>query len=120
MEEQEANNITMVDIFEKQAKTIPHKPFVLFQDRSYTYQEVDQDANRLARFVQHSGVVRIRETVALFLHNEPAFISTWLGFNKLGVATAFVNVNLRLESLLHCILISGAKAVVCGRGKYMT
>ncbi|XP_072051448.1 long-chain fatty acid transport protein 2-like [Amphiura filiformis] len=115
MHELEVNNITMVDIFEKQAQNRPQKPFMLFEDRSYTYQEVDQEANKLARFIQHRGAVRIRETVAVFLHNDPAFIWTWLGFNKLGIATAFVNTSLRLESLLHCILVCGAKVVVCGK-----
>ncbi|XP_072039078.1 long-chain fatty acid transport protein 6-like [Amphiura filiformis] len=110
-----ANNTTIVDIFEAHVQKSPDKPFILFEDECYTYLDLEKETNRIARFVQHSGVVGMRDTVAVMMYNEPGFISTWFAFNKLGVATAFLNYNLKALSLLHCIKMSEAKAVICGR-----
>ena len=114
-----ASNTTIIDLFEDHVQKTPSKPLLLFEDESYSYLDIDQESNRMARFIQHSGVIGLRDTVAVLMHNEPGFISTWLAFNKLGVATALLNYNLKSASLLHCIKVSGAKAVVCGRGTFL-
>ena len=118
-QEMEANSLTIVDVFERQVINRSHKPFILYEDASFTYQDVDRETNKLARFIQHCGALKMRDTVAFFIHNEPAFLWSYLGFNKLGIAAALVNINLRLQSLLHCITICGAKAVICGKGKLL-
>ncbi|XP_072039081.1 long-chain fatty acid transport protein 2-like [Amphiura filiformis] len=110
-----ATNTTIIDIFEAHVQKSPDKPFILFEDECYTYLDLEKETNKMARFVQHSGLVGMRDTVAVMMYNEPAFISTWFAFNKLGVATAFLNYNLKAVSLLHCIKMSEAKAVICGR-----
>ncbi len=111
------NNTTVVDIFEDRVRKFPDKPLILFKDECLTYLDVEKESNKMARFVQHSGVVKLRDNVAVLMHNEPAFISTFFAFNKLGVSTALLNYNLKAQSLLHCIITSDAKAVVCGRGR---
>lgn len=52
--------------------------------------------------------------VALFMENRSQYVGLWLGMAKIGVEAALINFNLRLEALVHCITISGAKAVVFG------
>ena len=50
--------------------------------------------------------------VALFLENGIEFFSLWIGLSKLGVITAWINSNLKMEPLLHSLEVSGAKVVV--------
>ena len=40
------------------------------------------------------------------------YVGTWLGLAKLGIVTALINYNLRLETLAHCINSSHSKALI--------
>ena len=112
-----ADGTTVADVLESHAEKTPDKPFILFKDDSYSYADISRESNQMARFVHHSGVAGLRDSVAMLMHNEPAFLSLFYAFNKLGVASAFLNYNLKPQSLLHCITTCEAKAVVCGRGE---
>jgi acyl-CoA synthetase (AMP-forming)/AMP-acid ligase II len=44
--------------------------------------------------------------------NKPEYIATWLGLGKIGVITALINTNLRMQSLVHCLTIAKVKAII--------
>ena len=48
------------------------------------------------------------------MENKPEMIASWLGLAYIGGIASFINTNLRRESLLHCITVCGAKAIVFG------
>jgi len=50
--------------------------------------------------------------VAVFMESCVEFVGTWLGLAKLGIVTALINFNLRLETLAHCINSSHSKALI--------
>lgn len=50
--------------------------------------------------------------VAVFMESRLEFVGTWLGLAKLGIVTALINFNLRLETLAHCINSSHSKALI--------
>jgi acyl-CoA synthetase (AMP-forming)/AMP-acid ligase II len=50
--------------------------------------------------------------VALFLENGIDFFALWLGLSKLGVISAWINSNLKLETLAHSLNISKCTAIV--------
>jgi len=52
------------------------------------------------------------DVVALFMESRLEFIGMWLGLAKLGIVTALINFNLRLETLAHCINSSNSKALI--------
>lgn len=54
------------------------------------------------------------DVVALLMESQPLVVALWLGLAMVGVEAAFINYNLRQESLLHCISVSGARAIVFG------
>ncbi len=109
-------NQTVVDTFEEQAERVPNKPFLFYKDECHTFGQVDRDANKLAHFLQDSGLT-VGDAVAFVLPNAPVYISSFLACNKIGTAAAFVNYNLKHHALLHCIRLSDAKAVLCSKGK---
>jgi acyl-CoA synthetase (AMP-forming)/AMP-acid ligase II len=52
--------------------------------------------------------------VALFMESRPEYVGIWLGLAKIGVVTALINFNLRLETFAHCVNVAGAKSVIFG------
>nr|XP_054768787.1 long-chain fatty acid transport protein 6-like [Lytechinus pictus] len=107
---------TIADKFEEHATKSPAKTMLIFEGKSYTYDDINRRANRIAKIAQRMGLKR-GDKVAFFIGNEPAFIWTLLGFCKLGVTCALLNVNLRSKSLLHCLQISEANTLVTVAGK---
>ncbi|XP_077862356.1 LOW QUALITY PROTEIN: long-chain fatty acid transport protein 6-like [Saccoglossus kowalevskii] len=107
-------NRFMSDLFEQAKKRNPEKACLVFQDRTYSYEEIDRLSNKFANFARNQ--VKTGDTMAHFMYNEPAFIWTWLGCAKLGVKSAFINYNLRDKSLVHCINLSKANILVIGEG----
>uniref|UniRef100_A0A8D2IYN9 long-chain-fatty-acid--CoA ligase n=1 Tax=Varanus komodoensis TaxID=61221 RepID=A0A8D2IYN9_VARKO len=103
---------TMLDIFLAKVQKHPEKPFILFEEETYSYRDIDQRSSQVARvFRGHLGL-KGGETVAVFLKNTPAYTWVWLGLEKIGCATACVNYNIRLKSLLHAFSSCKAKVVV--------
>ncbi|XP_002732215.1 long-chain fatty acid transport protein 6-like [Saccoglossus kowalevskii] len=105
----------VVDLFISSAAKHPYKACVIYQNRIFTYGDIDRMSNKLANFVKQRGLKR-GDTVVIVMHNEPAFIVAWIAFAKLGIKCAFMNYNLRTESLIHCLDVSEAKTILLGEG----
>lgn len=79
--------------------------------RTVTYRELDAMANRFGHWAQSRRLKR-GDTIALVMLNRAEFIAAWMGFAKVGVATALINTNLTGHALAHCLSISNASQVV--------
>jgi len=79
--------------------------------RALTYREVDAMANRFGHWAQSRRLKR-GDTIALVMLNRAEYIAAWLGFAKVGVATALINTNLTGHALAHCLSISNASQVI--------
>lgn len=104
---------TVADILEHWAKVRPQNTAIVFEDKSYTYKELEENASRYARWAQSIGLKR-GDAVALLMENRPEFIFAWGGLIKLGVTVALINTNLRERALAHSLTISGAKHLILG------
>ncbi|XP_033037253.1 long-chain fatty acid transport protein 6 isoform X2 [Trachypithecus francoisi] len=106
--------VTVLDKFLSHAKRQPRKPFIIYEGDIYTYQDVDKRSSRVAHvFLNHSSLKK-GDTVALLMSNEPDFVHVWFGLAKLGCVVAFLNSNIRSNSLLNCIRTCGPRALVVG------
>ncbi|KAM9860879.1 long-chain fatty acid transport protein 2-like [Aulostomus maculatus] len=103
---------SIVDCFLDQAAKQPQKTFLVFEERSFTYRQADQESNKAARAL--APLLGEGDTVAVFLANEPAFVWIWLALAKLGCTAALLNYNIRSKSLLQCFSCCGAKVLVAG------
>lgn len=70
--------ITFIDVFERMAASRPSKVFLRFNDESYTYGEMQRRMSKIANMGLAMGLKR-GDVVAIFMHNEPAYIWTWMG-----------------------------------------
>ena len=91
----------------------PQKAAFIFEQKTWTFQDIEDYSNRVANYFKSEGYKK-GDKVALFLESCPEFVCLWLGLSKLGVITALINVNLRLDSLCHCVSTAGARAILYG------
>jgi fatty-acyl-CoA synthase len=85
---------------------------VIFEDRQVTYRELDAMANRYGHWIKGRGLRR-GDVAALVMPNRIEYLAIWLGFSKVGVATALINNNLTGPALCHSLAISGATQIIC-------
>lgn len=106
----------LIDKFEALVVKHPKKPFVVYDDMVYSYEAMDDMACRVAHNAKSWGLQR-GDCVATMIQNEPSFVYTFLGLQKLGLSVALINTNLTAHSLLHCISAVDCKALIVGSGK---
>lgn len=109
--------VTYLQCFELQARNIPEKTFIVFEEQILTYRDVDVRSNRFANVLKSHCGLKHGDIVALLMNNEADFICVWFGLCKLGCEVAFLNFNIKSKSLQHCLHSCGAKALVIGSGK---
>ncbi|KAF7655367.1 hypothetical protein LDENG_00057120 [Lucifuga dentata] len=106
--------VTVLDRFIQQAQHIPDKPFIIYEGRTYTYRDIDQRSNKIANVFLKQSNLKKGDCVALLMSNEVDFLCVWFGLAKLGCSVAFLNINIKSRSLLHCFNCCGAKTLVTG------
>ncbi|XP_076753912.1 long-chain fatty acid transport protein 4 [Xylocopa sonorina] len=108
---QRRNNVTVIKEFKKLVNRYPNKPCFYFEDRVWTFTDIDKYSNQIADVFQKGGHVK-GDTVALMMPNRPEYVAIWIGLAKLGVVTALINTNLRVQSLIHCLRIGEVKSII--------
>ncbi|KAK7484499.1 hypothetical protein BaRGS_00024255 [Batillaria attramentaria] len=106
----------LIDKFELHVTQHPRKAMLIFEECVYTYEFMEEQANRVANMMRNLGLKR-DDTVALMIHNEPAFVWTFLGLQKLGVAVTLINVHLKSKPLSRSVLATDPKAFFFGAGE---
>lgn len=98
---------------ERWARRRPQSPALFHQDRMLTWAEVDEAANRYARWSRDIGLKK-GDVVTLFMDNRPEYIIAWLGLVKRGIIVALVNTHLAGQPLSHSLAMAGAKHLIIG------
>jgi fatty-acyl-CoA synthase len=105
--------ITITDIVERFGRDTPDAVAIYFENRTVSYRELNEQANRYARWLQSIGIGH-GDVVALLMENRPEYLFAWLGIVRLGAIAALINTNLRGAALAHSISIANAKHLVLG------
>ncbi|MER7798316.1 long-chain fatty acid--CoA ligase [Microbacterium sp. NPDC096154] len=90
----------------------PDKTALIFGDRSYTYREFADAADRVAAVLAIKGLGK-GDAVAYLGENSPAFLFTLFGAAQIGVVFVPVNTRLAPPEVAHVLTDSGARAVIC-------
>ncbi|MEW6076330.1 MAG: AMP-binding protein [Thermodesulfobacteriota bacterium] len=98
----EAIDISWSDLLEIDAAEVPDKPFLLYRDESYTYRQMDENANRLAHFLMEQGGGRGRG-VGIFMKNSPRFLDIFFGCQKIGMYAVPINPELKADGLAYVV-----------------
>ncbi|NXX37547.1 S27A2 synthetase, partial [Nicator chloris] len=95
--------VTLLDVFQQHARRRPRRALLRFQDRVYTFEDLERQSNRAAWALSGRLGLRGGRTVAVLLPNEPAYVWTWLALAKLGCPMACLNTNVRGRALRHAL-----------------
>jgi len=98
---------------ERWARERAGSPAILCGDQVLTYAQLNEGANRYARWAAASGVAP-GDVVTILMENRAEFIMAWLGIVKSGAVAALVNTNLVGHPLAHSIQLAAAKHIVMG------
>ena len=104
---------TLMSQFERHAAAHPARPFLLFEDKQFSYGEANALINRHAHSYRALGIGR-GDVVALLLENRPEFLWHLFGLHKIGAIGSLINTHLIGESLAHAIHICQPRHVVVG------
>ncbi len=105
-------NEVLADLFRKCLNKHPNKACIVFQDQVWTFQDIEDYSNKIARiFLERFGLKK-GDCVALLLENKPEYVATWLGLSKIGVISALINTNLKHQPLLHSLKSVEPKAII--------
>ncbi|XP_032418263.1 long-chain fatty acid transport protein 1-like isoform X2 [Xiphophorus hellerii] len=109
------NKRTIPALFAQKVLQHPDKPALIFEATGevWSFKALQERCNAVAHWALAQGWAE-GDVVALYMESHPLVVSLWLGLAMVGVEAAFINHNLRQESLLHCVGVSGARAVVFG------
>ncbi|CAB3399630.1 unnamed protein product [Caenorhabditis bovis] len=108
-----ASNRPIHEIFLEQVEKHPEKIACIEVEtgKKITYKDLNARMNQYANFYKNEGFEN-GDVVALFMDNSIDFFAIWLGLSKIGVISAFINSNLKLEPLAHSINVSKCRQVI--------
>ncbi|KAF2900859.1 hypothetical protein ILUMI_05326 [Ignelater luminosus] len=115
----EHRNRTVSIIFSSIAKKNPQKVAIFFEDEVWTYDQLEDFSNKIARYFKNQGY-RKGDCISLLLENRPEYLGIWLGLSKIGVVTALINTNLVSSPLVHSISVSKSKGIIFGSNHAQT
>ncbi|TRZ01983.1 hypothetical protein DNTS_024157 [Danionella cerebrum] len=102
-----------LDRFLEQVQSRPNQPFIIFENRSFSFRDADRESNLIANALRWDPGLTSGDTVLLFMQNRPEIAFCWLALAKLGCACALLNSNMRSHSLTRSVrCVGGARALI--------
>ncbi|HSW12859.1 MAG TPA: long-chain-acyl-CoA synthetase [Solimonas sp.] len=100
-------------VLEQHARRNPGRVALAFEDRRWSYGELNAWANRIAGALRARGV-RPGDSVAILFENRPEMLACVAATVKLGAIAGMLNYNQRGEVLEHSIKLSKARVIIVG------
>jgi crotonobetaine/carnitine-CoA ligase len=101
------------DLIRTRAAASPDREYLIFQDRTFTYRDLDRRSRQVAHGFSGLGLKK-GDRAAVLLSNCPEFLFVWWALLRLGAVMVPVNLQLSGGEAAHIINHSEAKAVVLG------
>ncbi|MFH1116490.1 MAG: long-chain fatty acid--CoA ligase [Pseudomonadota bacterium] len=105
------SGINLASYLENSKTAHPDKVALVFDDREWTFKEVDEEANAIAGGLRQMGVEK-GDRVTLFLPNVPEFFFWYFGILKAGAVVNPLNVMLKEREIDYIIRDCGPKVIV--------
>jgi len=98
-------------MFERSLARGPEREALVFENRRWSWSDLDTAAGRLAASLAADGLVA-GERVAMLLSNRPEFVTTLLAVLRLGAIAVPVSVREQADGLAYVLAQCGAAAIV--------
>ncbi|MCX7354791.1 MAG: AMP-binding protein [Alphaproteobacteria bacterium] len=105
---------TLKEVLKRRADKLGDKPWVVTAERAYSYREMDQRSNALARGFLKAGI-KHGDTVLIMLPDTIDYILTWCALAKIGAIEVPVNNHAKGTVFAHVVNDSLARAMIVDR-----
>jgi carnitine-CoA ligase len=95
-------DMSWAELIEEKARIYGDRPFLMFEDRTFTYRQMDENANRAANYLKGLGGGRGKGLV-IMMGNCPRYLDMFIGSQKIGMYSIPINTSLRGDSLLYIL-----------------
>lgn len=82
-----------------------------FEQKTWSHSQLKDLADRMAALLK-SHDINPGDTVGVFATNSPEMVVTVYALSKLGAVAAMININLRDDTFIHCLNVSGSKLII--------
>ncbi len=110
---------TIVGLFDEQARKLPERTAIVFQDARVSYRELDERSSRLANVLRERCRVKGEDRVAVALDRSEMLPICFLGVLKSGAAYIPIDPSYPPERVKYMLSDSGAVAVL-SEGKHVS
>jgi acyl-CoA synthetase (AMP-forming)/AMP-acid ligase II len=107
------DHASLAHSFQDTTEKFSDRPFLHFEDETWTYAQINKAANSLARYFVATGV-KHGDRVVMFMENRPSFVISLLALNKIGAIAVLINTSLTGDPLVHCINSSDSIKCIVG------
>jgi crotonobetaine/carnitine-CoA ligase len=90
------------ELMEEKAARYKDKVFLMFENKTFTYRQMNENANRMANYFLSLGGGQ-GKGVAILMDNSPRFLDIFIGIQKIGMYAVPVNTSLKGDSLLYIL-----------------
>ncbi|MEU6366834.1 acyl-CoA synthetase [Streptomyces sp. NPDC046931] len=104
-------SVTVDGTLRRSARRTPERVAIRYEDRSWTYAELDDAVSRAARVLRESGLGP-GDRVGAYGHNSDAYLIGFLACARAGLVHVPVNQNLTGEDLAYLVDQSGCALVL--------
>ena len=105
---------TISDMFEEMVQTIPDHTAVVFKDKKYTYQELDEISDRLGKYIASKGIGR-EDVVSILIPRCEYMAIAPMGVIKAGAAYQPLDPTYPKDRLMYMLEDSAAKLLIADR-----
>lgn len=95
----------------RNARRIPEKTAIVYEDRTYTYEQLNQEVNKLSHGLIKRGVKK-GDKIALMMKNSDTFIIVFYAIMKTGAIAVPVNFRLTANEVSYILDDSDSSIVV--------
>lgn len=106
-----AEDMSWAELVEEKARKYGDRVFLMFEDRQFTYRQMDENANRIANYLKSLGGGR-GKGLAIMMGNCPQYLDIFIGSQKIGMYSIPINTSLRGDSLLYILNHSEAEFIM--------
>ena len=99
------------DVVQELAARFGGAPALLSATERLSFAQLAQRANRYARWALAQRIGK-GDVVVLLMPNRPDYLATWVGITAIGGVVALININLRGQSLAHCLNLAAGKHII--------
>lgn len=107
--------LTICDMFEKQVNSVPDTMAFVYEDKEYTYKQLDIITNQLAHYLGEELSVQLEDRIALFLDRNEYMMFSILGVLKSGGAYVPIDPEVPSERIEYLLENTEAKIVLTNR-----